>query len=136
MYFFSLLCAPFQNMANPTALLLSSVMMLRHLDLHDKADRIQNAILTTIAEGKYRTGDLGGSSSTTEFTNAICDHLWTLLQHIQLMFYPGSFLLFHIGNLNSFKLFLEDSQLISGFLIISCSCQIYSHHGEIKSFGL
>nr|GMC48772.1 3-isopropylmalate dehydrogenase, chloroplastic-like [Ipomoea batatas]GMD39070.1 3-isopropylmalate dehydrogenase, chloroplastic-like [Ipomoea batatas] len=64
-----------QNMANPTALLLSSVMMLRHLNLHDKADRIQNAILTTIAEGKFRTGDLGGSSSTTEFTNAICDHL-------------------------------------------------------------
>ncbi|XP_031119115.1 isocitrate dehydrogenase [NAD] catalytic subunit 5, mitochondrial-like [Ipomoea triloba] len=64
-----------KNMANPTALLLSSVMMLRHLNLHDKADRIQNAILTTIAEGKFRTGDLGGSSSTTEFTNAICDHL-------------------------------------------------------------
>lgn len=64
-----------KNLANPTALLLSSVMMLRHLNLHDKAERIQSAILTTIAEGKYRTGDLGGSSSTTEFTNAICDHL-------------------------------------------------------------
>ncbi|CAN4105477.1 unnamed protein product [Withania somnifera] len=63
------------NLANPTALLLSSVSMLRHLELHDKADCIQNAILKTIAEGKYRTGDLGGTASTTEFTNAICDHL-------------------------------------------------------------
>jgi hypothetical protein len=50
--------------------------MLRHLKFHDKADQIQNAILNTIAEGKYRTADLGGSSSTTDFTKAICDHLW------------------------------------------------------------
>lgn len=64
-----------QNLANPTALLLSGVSMLRHLDLHDKADRIQNAILNTIAEGNYRTADLGGKSSTTDFTKAICDHL-------------------------------------------------------------
>ncbi|KAG5592765.1 hypothetical protein H5410_043279 [Solanum commersonii] len=64
-----------KNLANPTALLLSSVSMLRHLEIHDKADRIQDAILKTIAEGKYRTGDLGGNATTTEFTNAICDHL-------------------------------------------------------------
>ncbi|KAA3455143.1 isocitrate dehydrogenase [NAD] catalytic subunit 5, mitochondrial-like [Gossypium australe] len=64
-----------KNMANPTALLLSSVSMLRHLNLHDKADRIQEAILSTIAEGKYRTADLGGTSTTTDFTKAICDHL-------------------------------------------------------------
>lgn len=49
--------------------------MLRHLELHDKADRIQDAILNTIAEGKYRTADLGGKSTTTDFTKAICDHL-------------------------------------------------------------
>ncbi|XP_015866645.3 isocitrate dehydrogenase [NAD] catalytic subunit 5, mitochondrial isoform X1 [Ziziphus jujuba] len=64
-----------KNMANPTALLLSAVAMLRHLELHDKAERIQNAILNTIAEGKYRTADLGGKSTTTDFTKAICDHL-------------------------------------------------------------
>ncbi|TQE13116.1 hypothetical protein C1H46_001200 [Malus baccata] len=63
------------NLANPTALLLSAVTMLRHLELHDKADRIQNAILSTIAEGKFRTADLGGSSSTSDFTQAIVDHL-------------------------------------------------------------
>ncbi|XP_072084298.1 isocitrate dehydrogenase [NAD] catalytic subunit 5, mitochondrial-like [Arachis hypogaea] len=49
--------------------------MLRHLNLHDKADLIQNAILNTIAEGKYQTADLGGKAKTTEFTNAIIDHL-------------------------------------------------------------
>ncbi|KAG0492262.1 hypothetical protein HPP92_005660 [Vanilla planifolia] len=64
-----------KNLANPTALLLSSVMMLRHLQLNDKADRIQNAILSTIAEGKYRTVDLGGKSSTSDFTKALCNHL-------------------------------------------------------------
>lgn len=64
-----------QNLANPTALLLSSVTMLRHLNLNDKAEQIQNAILKTIAEGKCRTADLGGCSKTTEFTKAIIDHL-------------------------------------------------------------
>ncbi|GKV40971.1 hypothetical protein SLEP1_g48554 [Rubroshorea leprosula] len=63
------------NLANPTALLLSAVTMLRHLELYDKADRIQDAILNTIAEGKYRTADLGGTATTTDFTKAICDHL-------------------------------------------------------------
>lgn len=64
-----------KNLANPTALLLSSVMMLRHLKLTDKADLIQNAILKTIADGKYRTGDLGGTATTTDFTKAVIDNL-------------------------------------------------------------
>nr|XP_025621509.1 isocitrate dehydrogenase [NAD] catalytic subunit 5, mitochondrial [Arachis hypogaea] len=51
-----------KNLANPTGLLLSGVSMLRHLNLHDKADQIQNVILSTIAEGKYRTADLGGKA--------------------------------------------------------------------------
>ncbi|RZC55370.1 hypothetical protein C5167_014223 [Papaver somniferum] len=63
------------NMANPTALLLSAVMLLKHLKLTDKADQIHAAISNTIADGKYRTADLGGSSSTTDFTKAICDNL-------------------------------------------------------------
>ncbi|CAA6662175.1 unnamed protein product [Spirodela intermedia] len=54
-----------ENLANPTALLLSSVMMLRHLNLNDKAERIH----------RYRTGDLGGTASTADFTKAVCDHL-------------------------------------------------------------
>lgn len=64
-----------KNMANPTALLLSSCMMLRHLGLMAEADRIQNATLDTIGEGKYRTRDLGGSSSTSDFTKAIIGRL-------------------------------------------------------------
>ncbi|CAJ1968493.1 unnamed protein product [Sphenostylis stenocarpa] len=64
-----------KNLANPTALLLSGVTMLRHLNLNDKAEQIQNAILQTIAEGKHRTADLGGKSKTSDFTKAIMDHL-------------------------------------------------------------
>ncbi len=64
-----------QNLANPTALLLSSVMMLQHLKLNDYADRIQNAVLTTISQGKYLTSDLGGKSTTSEYTKALIDNL-------------------------------------------------------------
>lgn len=64
-----------KNLANPTALLLSAVMMLRHLNLNSHADQIHGAILKTIAEGKYRTADLGGTSSTTDYTKAVCDNL-------------------------------------------------------------
>jgi isocitrate dehydrogenase (NAD+) len=63
-----------QNLANPTALLLSSVMMLRHLKMVDKANLIQEAVLKTIREGKYRTKDLGGKATTTDFTKAIIDN--------------------------------------------------------------
>jgi len=66
---------PGQNMANPTALLLSSVMMLHHLQLSDCADRIHNAVLTTISEGQYLTSDLGGKSTTSDYTKALIDHL-------------------------------------------------------------
>ncbi|KAL4275075.1 hypothetical protein AHAS_Ahas20G0070900 [Arachis hypogaea] len=55
--------------------MLRGVSMLRHLNLHDKADQIQNVILDTIVEAKYRTADLGGKAKTTDFTNASIDHL-------------------------------------------------------------
>lgn len=64
-----------KNLANPTALLFSGVMMLRHLGLNDVADNIQQAALAVIAEGKYRTGDLGGKATCTEYTQAIIDKL-------------------------------------------------------------
>jgi len=60
-----------EDKANPTALLLSSVMMLHHLEMSDKANLIHKAALETIAEGKTLTGDLGGSAKCSEFTNAI-----------------------------------------------------------------
>ncbi|MED6146648.1 Isocitrate dehydrogenase [NAD] catalytic subunit 5, mitochondrial [Stylosanthes scabra] len=75
-----------KNLANPAALLLSGISMLHHLNHHDKADKIQSAILSTIAEGKYRTADLGGKAKTTEFNNAIIDNLW-----IMLFFFFGVF---------------------------------------------
>lgn len=61
--------------ANPTALLLSSLMMLRHMKLDTYADRIERAALQTIAEGKHITGDLGGKASTQEYTEAILKKL-------------------------------------------------------------
>ncbi|KAG2485171.1 hypothetical protein HYH03_016061 [Edaphochlamys debaryana] len=64
-----------KNMANPTALLLSSCMMLRHIGHKTEADNIQKAVISVIAEGKYRTADLGGSSTTSDFTKAIIDKL-------------------------------------------------------------
>lgn len=59
-----------KDMANPTALLLSGVMMLRHLGMNDHAKRIESAVYDTIAKGP-RTRDLGGSASRSEFTKAI-----------------------------------------------------------------
>ena len=64
-----------QDKANPTALLLSGVLMLRHLGMRDVAGRIEAACLETIGEAKHRTGDLGGSASCSDFTQAICDKL-------------------------------------------------------------
>jgi isocitrate dehydrogenase (NAD+) len=61
-----------QDKANPTALLLSSVMMLRHLHMFDKADRIEKACFATIKDGKVLTGDLGGKSKCSEYTAEIC----------------------------------------------------------------
>ncbi|XP_073960603.1 isocitrate dehydrogenase [NAD] subunit alpha, mitochondrial isoform X1 [Choristoneura fumiferana] len=64
-----------KDMANPTALLLSSIMMLRHLQLNDHADRIQNACYEVLREGKHLTGDLGGTGKCSEYTNAIISKL-------------------------------------------------------------
>ncbi|KAL3867338.1 hypothetical protein ACJMK2_044548 [Sinanodonta woodiana] len=58
--------------ANPTALLLSTVMMLRYMGLGDHARRIETAALQTIKEGKVLTGDLGGKAKCSEFTQEIC----------------------------------------------------------------
>ena len=60
--------------ANPTALLMSAVLMLRHLDLAEHADRIERALFATFAGGA-RTPDIGGSASTTEFARAVADRL-------------------------------------------------------------
>nr|ODO01248.1 isocitrate dehydrogenase, NAD-dependent [Cryptococcus depauperatus CBS 7855] len=64
-----------KGLANPTALLLSSLMMLRHMGLFKFADKIEKAALSTIAEGKAITRDLGGKAGTKEYTEAILSKL-------------------------------------------------------------
>lgn len=62
------------NKANPLALLLSSLEMLKYLNLNDFAQKIENAILKTL-ESDCKTGDLGGNATTTEFTKKIIENL-------------------------------------------------------------
>jgi isocitrate dehydrogenase (NAD+) len=64
-----------QNAANPTALLLSAVMMLRHIGEDAAAARIRAAVDSVLSEGRVRTRDLGGSATTTEYTEAVCEAL-------------------------------------------------------------
>jgi isocitrate dehydrogenase (NAD+) len=61
-----------QNLANPTALLLSGLLMLDHIGEQARAERIRAALGRVLADGKVRTRDLGGTATTTEFTDAIC----------------------------------------------------------------
>jgi len=61
-----------QNLANPTALLMSGLMMLDHLGEGQAAARIRAALGRILTEGAVRTRDLGGTASTTEFTDAVC----------------------------------------------------------------
>src|SRR5689334_16875682 len=60
-----------QGVANPTALLMSGILMLRHLNEREAADRIENAMLKVYEEGKVRTRDVGGDAKTGEFARAI-----------------------------------------------------------------
>jgi isocitrate dehydrogenase (NAD+) len=64
-----------QNKANPTALMLSGVLMLRHLGYPAIADRLENAIRDVIADGRATTPDLGGTGSTSGFADAVSERL-------------------------------------------------------------
>jgi len=66
-----------KNVANPIALILSAVLMLRHLQEHAAAERIMRATLAVLADGRVRTRDLGGSAGTTDVRDAIIAHLRT-----------------------------------------------------------
>jgi isocitrate dehydrogenase (NAD+) len=66
-----------QNVANPTALLLSGLLMLDHIGERAKSDHIRAALMRVLAAGTVRTRDLGGQASTTEFTEAICREIQT-----------------------------------------------------------
>jgi isocitrate dehydrogenase (NAD+) len=64
-----------KNMANPTAMLLSAVLMFQHLGETEKAALIASAVEKVYANGKLRTRDLGGDSSTSQFTDAVVQHI-------------------------------------------------------------
>jgi isocitrate dehydrogenase (NAD+) len=64
-----------QNKANPTAMMLSAVMMLTHFGETDASYRLQAAIESVYREGKHLTGDVGGTATTEEFTDAVVKHL-------------------------------------------------------------
>jgi isocitrate dehydrogenase len=72
-----------KDVINPTALVLSSVLMLRHLGLGEAADRVENAVLVTLEEGRHVTrdllsqagGDVSTATSTTAYTDAIIANL-------------------------------------------------------------
>jgi isocitrate dehydrogenase (NAD+) len=66
-----------KSIANPMALLLSALLMLRHIGEKEMADRVMNALNEVLSDGKVRTRDLGGKASTIEFTDAICRKLLT-----------------------------------------------------------
>jgi isocitrate dehydrogenase (NAD+) len=60
-----------KNLANPTALIFSALMMLRHLKEDVAAEKIWKSIVVTLAMGHHLTKDLGGDLSTTEFTDEL-----------------------------------------------------------------
>jgi isocitrate dehydrogenase (NAD+) len=61
-----------QNRANPTALLLSTILMLRHLGLPELADRVERSLHACFAAG-IRTPDVGGTAGTKEFARAVAE---------------------------------------------------------------
>ena len=64
-----------QNRANPSAILMAFAMMLNDLGMTEKAERLNAAILAQVAEGRTVTADIGGTATTTEFTDALAARL-------------------------------------------------------------
>jgi tartrate dehydrogenase/decarboxylase/D-malate dehydrogenase len=64
-----------KGIVNPLATILSTAMMLDHLRMGEAASQIKRAVASVLAEGRARTPDLGGKSSTQEVTNAILEKL-------------------------------------------------------------
>jgi len=64
-----------QNKVNPTALLLSGVLLLEHLGEAEAARRVYDAVAAVIGEGKNVTYDLGGSAGTQEYARAVAERV-------------------------------------------------------------
>jgi isopropylmalate/isohomocitrate dehydrogenase-like protein len=67
-----------QNRVNPTATIMAASMMLDYLGEKDAAAKIESAVLKVLSEGKVRTADLGGSSTTSEMSGAIAAQVRSL----------------------------------------------------------
>src|SRR5215217_2875338 len=63
------------NRANPTALILSGALMLRHLGYAEMGERLETAVRRVVAEGRTVTSDLGGTAGTREFADAVIEAL-------------------------------------------------------------
>ncbi|MBP3239292.1 MAG: NAD-dependent isocitrate dehydrogenase [Oribacterium sp.] len=68
-----------KNIANPTAFLWSACMMLDHIGLNEYGDMIRTAIKNVMDEGIHTTKDIGGTASTTEYTDAVIDEIKKLM---------------------------------------------------------
>jgi isocitrate dehydrogenase (NAD+) len=64
-----------QGKANPTALIRTAILMLRHLGEHAAADAIRDSLYETYREGRYLTADVGGSASTMDFANHVAERV-------------------------------------------------------------
>jgi isocitrate dehydrogenase (NAD+) len=64
-----------KGIANPTAMLLSAVMMLQHIQEHQAAERILNAIYRVMGEGKVLTPDLKGTATTEQYADELIKYL-------------------------------------------------------------
>jgi tartrate dehydrogenase/decarboxylase/D-malate dehydrogenase len=64
-----------KGIVNPLAMILSGAMMLEHLQITAAAHEIETAVAAMLAEGKVRTPDIGGSSSTSAVTDAVLEQL-------------------------------------------------------------
>ena len=68
-----------KDVANPTALILSAALMLRHLGETDAAERVERGVREVIAEGKTLPPDLGGTAGTKSFAAAVADRVSSLI---------------------------------------------------------
>jgi len=64
-----------RNVANPTALLLATAKMLEHLGMQDKGLQVKTAVNNVLEEHQVKTRDLGGFATTSQFTQAVVNHL-------------------------------------------------------------
>jgi len=64
-----------KNLANPTALLRSAILMLGHLEMKDEANQIESALNQTLTQRSLCTADLGGQAGTKEFTESVIKNL-------------------------------------------------------------